>query len=311
MGVGHGKIIIMGDHFVVYGIPAIVSSIDRKIIAKIEQWNGKGILCDYKGFWKGKNLMQDDKETEWLRNVMNILLNELNLQGKKFYLKLQSSIPVGVGLGSSAAISVAIAKELNEFFELGLNEERICEVAYKAEEFFHGTPSGIDNTIATYGGLLKFEKNLAGGKNRIERMKIEKPIRIVIGNTEKKGNTKELVEAVRERKEANPKEYKEIFAKAKKLVGEAEKALKEGDLRKIGELMNENNALLCKIGVSTAELEELCKIALENKALGAKITGAGGGGCMFALTPEEKVQERVAEAFEKNDYEGIKTKIGV
>ena len=199
---------------------------------------------------------------------------------------------------------------MNELFEWNLDDEGVNELAYECEKVSHGTPSGIDNSCATYGSLIWFEKNMEGGKNTINTFKVGKPLLIVLGNSGKVGNTAELVAGVRERKEANPEEYAPTFERAKTLVEDAKVALEAGDQVKVGELMNENQELLRKIGVSCDELEQLIKIAKENGALGAKLTGAGGGGLMYALADSEETQNKIVEAFEAAGFKAIKTKIG-
>lgn len=306
MGIGYGKVILFGEHFVVYGLPAIAASTDRKTEVVISEFNGEGILCDYEGRWEGRNLLEEDEETEWFRKIVFLLLKELELEGKSFKIQIKNNIPVGAGMGSSAAISVALGRALDEFFELGLGEERVSELAFKAEEVFHGTPSGIDNTLATFGGLIWFEK----GKE-IEKIGVKEPINIVIARIERKGNTKELVGRVREKREKNLEEFRLLEEKARGIVGNAKKTLEDNNLDELGKLMDENQKLLREIGVSTEEMDELCEIALKEGALGAKLTGAGGGGCMIALTPEEELQGKVAKGLEEKSLEVIKTKIGV
>ena len=220
-----------------------------------------------------------------------------------------TSVPQG-GMGLSASLAVAGIRALNEFYDWGLDEEGVNALAYECEKVSHGTPSGIDNSCATYGTLIWFEKNMEGGKNKIEPFKAGKEILIVLGNSGKTGNTKELVAGVRERKEASPEEYEPVFQRAEELPKEAKIALEEGNMEKIGELMNENQELLRKIGVSCDELEDLIKIALDRGALGAKLTGAGGGGLMYALVDSPEKQDEVAKAFEEKGYKAIKTTIG-
>lgn len=310
MGIGYGKVILFGEHFVVYGVPAIAASVDRKTEIEISGLEGtrkeleQKIIADYEGRWKEKNLIEAEKETNWFRKILFPLLKEMNLEGNNFYLKIINNIPVGSGMGSSAAISVALVRELNEFFKLNLSNERVCELAYKAEEIFHGTPSGIDNTLATFRGIILFEK----GK-KIERLKVSEPINIVIARIKRKGNTKKLVASVKEFRERNLEEFGRMEEKERELVNRARKALENNDLIELGKLMNANQKLLEIIGVSTRELEELCEIALQNGALGAKLTGAGGGGCMIALAENEESQEKLEKALEKKSLEVIKTMI--
>ncbi len=220
-------------------------------------------------------------------------------------------LPGFSGIGASAASSVAIARAIAEEFELRLSDEKINEIAYEAEKAYAGTPSGIDNTAATYGGLLWFKRNLSGGPNTIEKLNIRAPVEIVIGNTGIVADTKEMVAGVAERKKRSPEKYNTLFRRAEKLAYSARKALEEFDLRKVGRLMNENHRLLQEIEVSCEELDYLVTLALELGAFGAKLTGGGGGGCMIALTSKEELQETIATAIEDKGYEVLRTKIGI
>ncbi|MCK4248011.1 MAG: hydroxymethylglutaryl-CoA reductase, partial [Methanomicrobia archaeon] len=165
----------------------------------------------------------------------------------------------------------------------------------------------IDNTAATFGGLLWFKR---GEKNAIERLAIKKPVEIVMGNTGVVANTKEVVAGVRERKEKYPERYNKIFEEAEELVYKAREALLNYDLKRVGKLMNENHRQLQGIEVDGKELNFLVDLARDKGAFGAKLTGGGVGGCMVALTPGKELQETVASAMEKEGFQVLRTKIG-
>jgi mevalonate kinase len=221
------------------------------------------------------------------------------------------NLPGFSGLGASAASSVAIARAISEEFNLKLSDEKINQVAYEAEKAYAGNPSGIDNTAATYGGLMWFQKNLADGPDLVTKIAVKEPVEIVIGSTGKVANTKAMVEGVAERKKNNPQKYGPLFSRAEELAAEGKNALEAGNLRKVGDLMNENHTLLQGIEVSSAELDLLVGIARKQGAWGAKLTGGGGGGCMVALTPGKELQEKVAAAIEMEGFQVLRTKIGV
>jgi mevalonate kinase len=221
------------------------------------------------------------------------------------------TLPGFSGLGASAASSVAIARAIAEELSRKLTNEQVNQIAYEAEKAYAGNPSGIDNTAATYGGLMWFKKNTSGGPDDVERLSIRMPVEIVIGSTGKVANTKAMVAGVAERKNKNPEKYGEIFKQAENLASAGRKALESYDLKKVGELMNENHQLLQEIEVSSRELDLLVNIARENGAFGAKLTGGGGGGCVVALTPGKELQEKIASAIEKEEFEVLRTKIGV
>ena len=307
-GSGFGKVILFGEHFVVHGVPGIVSAIDSTVDAEVKK-TGKGIIVrderkGARGYTEKKRVQQKESIERMLR-TMGIDLEEAVLD-----IWLGGNLPGFSGIGASAASSVAIARAIAEELEMDLSDEKINEVAYEAEKAYAGTPSGIDNTAATYGGLIWFERNLSGGPNTIKKLSIREPVEIVLGNTGIVADTKEMVAGVAARKKRNPKEYDWLFKQAEDLAFAAKKALAKFDLRKVGELMNANHRLLQEIEVSCKELDYLVDLARTQGAFGAKLTGGGGGGCMVALTPG-KLQEVVAAAMEKEGFEVLRTKIGV
>jgi mevalonate kinase len=221
------------------------------------------------------------------------------------------SLPGFSGLGASAASSVAIARAIAQELSMQITDEKINQIAYEAEKAYAGNPSGIDNTAATYGGLMWFKKDLTGGKDKIEKLHLRRPIEIVIGSTGKVANTKAMVEGVAERKKKDPTKYDPTFKAAENLTVAGRKALENYDLKKIGELMNENHRLLQEIGVSSKELDMLVDLARKQGAFGAKLTGGGGGGCMVALTPGKELQGKVLSAIKSLGLDVLSTKIGV
>jgi mevalonate kinase len=308
-GSGFGKVILFGEHFVVHGVPGVVSAIDSATDVEVKKTE-KGITVvderkDAKGYVGEKKAQQLESIDRMLRAM------GIEAKAAAFSIWLGGNLPGFSGLGASAASSVAIARAIAEEFGKQLSDERINEIAYEAEKAYAGTPSGIDNTAATYGGLLWFKKNMSGGANTIERISIRKPVEIVIGSTGIVANTKAMVEGVAERKKNNPQKYDPIFKQAENLAFAGRKALENYDLKTVGELMNENHRLLQEIGVSIKELDMLVDLARKQGAFGAKLTGGGGGGCMVALTPTRALQEKVAQAIEKAGCKVLLTKIGV
>jgi mevalonate kinase len=308
-GSGFGKVILFGEHFVVHGVPGIVSAIESATDAEVKKTQKGMTIVDER---KGAKGYVGEKRTQQLESIER-MLKKMGIEAKtaSFSVWLGGNLPGFSGLGASAASSVAIARAIAQEFGMKLTDGRINEIAYEAEKAYAGTPSGIDNTAATYGGLLWFKKNMSGGPNTIEKISIRKPVEIIIGSTGIVANTKAMVEGVAERKKKNPEKYAHLFKQAEELAFTARKALQEFSLRKVGKLMNENHSLLQKIEVSCKELDYLVDLAIKRGAYGAKLTGGGGGGCMTALTPTNALQETVAEAIEKAGYEVLRTKIGV
>jgi mevalonate kinase len=308
-GSGFGKVILFGEHFVVHGVPGIVSAIDATADAEVTRI-AKGITV--KDERKGAKGYAEEKRLQQLESI-DRMLKAMGIKPETVALniRLGGNLPGFSGLGASAASSVAIARAIAEELAITLPNEKINEVAYEAEKAYAGTPSGIDNTAATYGGLLWFKKNMNGGPDTIEKLSMRKPVEIIIGSTGIVANTKAMVEGVAERKKKNPQKYDSLFKQAEALAFAGRKALNDFDLRKVGELMDENHRLLQEIEVSCKELDQLVDLAKAQGAFGAKLTGGGGGGCMTALTPTKALQERVAKAIEKEGFEVLRTKIGV
>ncbi len=305
-GNGFGKVILFNEHFVVYKVPSIVSAIDRATTATVESFDGEGwSLDDQRNAtprYKEEKLEQQKESIERILKAAGI-----DLAKNPIKITLGGDLIAASGIGASAASCAAIARALSDEFNLGFSDERVNEIAYEGEKGYHGTPSGIDNTAATYGGLIWFVRE---EPNVIERMEIAKPIEIVMGNTGLVANTKAAVAGVRERKEMNPKKYSKLFKDAEDMVYRARKALESYELEAVGKLMDENHRLLQAIEVSCKELDFLINLAREQGALGAKMTGGGLGGNMVALTPGIDLQEKVARAIEKEGFEVLRTRIG-
>jgi mevalonate kinase len=308
-GSGFGKVILFGEHFVVHGVPGIVSAIDSTNDAEVKK-TMKGITVrDVRKAAKG---YAEEKRFQQLESI-DKLLKAMGMEPKSvaFDVLLGGTLPGFSGLGASAASSVAIARAIAEEYVLKFSDEKINEIAYEAEKAYAGTPSGIDNTAATFGGLLLFKKDMKGGQNSIEKLHIREPVEIVIGSTGLVANTKAMVEGVAERKRKHPEKYDALFEQAEALVLIGRKALLDFNLQKVGELMNDNHRLLQEIEVSHEKLDLLVDVARKQGAFGAKLTGGGGGGCMVALTPGKELQKSVARAIENAGYEVLRTRIGV
>jgi len=305
-GIGFGKAILFNEHFVVYGIPAIVSAIGKYTTAKVESTNKTGWqLNDNR---KATPNYKEEK-TDQQKDSINRILKRMNidLSKKGIEITLNGNLYCASGVGASAASCVAIARALSDHYELNLSDEEINEIAYEGEKGYHGTPSGIDNTASTFGGLIWFEK---GNDNVMDKISPPSPVEIVMGNTGKVADTTAAVAGVRARKEQNPQKYAEIFDRAENIAYLAKNAFQEEDYKELGKLMNENHKLLQQIEVSSRELDFLVKLARDNGALGAKLTGGGLGGNIIALTPGRELQDEVATAIEKEGFQTLKTVIG-
>jgi len=307
MGRGFGKVILFNEHFVVYGVPSIVSAIAQTTTAAVEPFEGKDWRMDDRrqatSGYKKEKLEQQWESVERILKAAGV-----DSTRNPIKITLEGDLVAASGIGASAASCVAIAWALSDEFGLNFSDERINEIAYEGERAYHGTPSGVDNTAATYGGLIWFVR---GKPNVIERIKVREPIEIVMGNTGIVADTVAVVAGVRGRKEKYPEKYNKILEEAEELAHEARRALENFDLKKVGKLMDENHKLLQAIEVSCKELDFLVELARNHGALGAKLTGGGCGGNMVALTPGKDLQEKVARAVEREGFEVLRTRVGV
>ena len=305
-GIGFGKAILFNEHFVVYGVPAIVSAIGKYTMAKVNPIDKSGwVINDNR---KATPKYKEEKAGQQ-KDSINRILKKMNIDLSKegIEITLDGNLYCASGIGASAASCVAIARALSKHYDMNLSDEEINYIAYEGEKGYHGNPSGIDNTASTFGGLIWFEK---GDNNVMDKISPPNPIEIVMGNTGKVADTSAAVAGVRERKEKNPEKYSEVFDRAENIAYLAKDALQDEDHPELGKLMNENHKLLQQIEVSSKELDFLVKLARDNGALGAKLTGGGLGGNIIALTPGRELQEEVSNAIEKEGFQTLKTVIG-
>lgn len=300
MPTGHGKIILLGEHAVVYGSHAIAAPVPLAMQAKVSDSRKDGVHLLIPRWGVEEQLYKGVEHKFSIFQSLDLILDELNLHGQDMQIEVFPHIPRAMGLGGSAALAVAIIRALSENFKLNLSDDYIAELSYKSENIVHGTASGIDNTLATYGSFIKFRK---GNPPEMQNMTVKEPIRIVIGLTWIESLTAKMVSRVRKAWEGNKKLYNRIFQDIDSLVLQAEEAIREGDLVQLGELMNINQGYLNALQVSGREIEELVDIARNNGALGAKLTGGGGGGAIIALCPEHS--EKVANAIRGAGYQAM------
>lgn len=297
-----GKIILAGEHAVVYGCPAIAVTLDRGIrIAVTSRALGKkGPLLKAVGLgFSGP--VRRDPDGEGPEILRKALIRLIELYGDRICnleLVADSAIPAGRGLGSSAALSVAIVRGLNRFFEESVSAEVEAELAFELEKVFHGNPSGIDHAVISQGGLIWYKKE--NPKNITKKIISQRTLYFAVGLTGPHAGTIQAVQALKQRAKRHEKLYQYIFEGIAQIVNEMHAAILEGKLASVGELMNLNQGYLNALSVSTPEIETLCALAREKGALGAKLTGAGGGGAVIALVDDDP--KPVVDAFTKAGY---------
>ena len=241
---------------------------------------------------------------------INRILEVMKIDVKKNPIKITygGTLLAGSGVGASAASCVSLARALSEEFNLGLSVEEINRVGWEGEFAYHGTPSGVDNTASTYGGVMLYQ--IKNDQKKFERISLKKSIEVVLGNSGVTADTSLLDGFVIKEKEKD----QELFSTRLKTITdqayEVKKGLEEGDLEKVGTTITKNHEILIEMGLSHEKLISLCNLALKEGALGAKLTGGGMGGYMIALTPGKDIQETVASALEKEGFAVIRAIIG-
>jgi len=301
-GIGHGKIILLGEHSVVYGRHAIAVPAPVNIRTKVQDTEDE-ILLMIPSWGVEYRLDKNPKKRQSFEKPAGLILDQMGLSKKGMKIEVFSDIPRGMGLGGSAAIAVSIIKALNNHFKLALNQDEINEMALESEKIAHGNPSGIDNTMATYGHPLIFRN---GDNPLIEPLNINETFSILVGFSSTEGLTAKTVGIVRDLWKKNPGVYEKIFDEIDSLALQSIQAIQNNDFELLGQLMNINHGLLNTLQVSTPELERLIMIARESGALGAKLTGGGGGGAVIALCKDIDITK---SAIESEGYETLVVEI--
>ncbi len=268
-----GKVILFGEHAVVYGTNAIAAGIDRGAVASVERKpHGPSALRI------GTRTVTADRDAKDDLAAAFAALLDTKPALPAMHVEARSDLPPGGGLGSSAALAVAIARAAEALEGESANDASVLERAAAWERVFHGNPSGIDATAAAKGGIFRYAR--ADGATPIEP---GADFLFCVGSTGQPSSTRTTVELIASRRERDPALVERSIAAIASIVGNAILAIEAGDHRAVGDLMNMNQHVLSGLFVSTSELEDLCAIARGAGALGAKLTGGGGGGCVIAL----------------------------
>ena len=281
-----GKIILFGEHAVVYGRPALAVPVTQ-VHADVEVTDTArpGISIDAPGIGMRARQLTSLLPGQALRMVIDGVFQLLGLsQPPSLKINITSSIPVASGLGSGAAVSVAIIRALSSHLGGDLSDEQVNSLCYEVEKIHHGTPSGIDNTVITYARPVFFIKN-----KTIETFQVKTSFTLIIADTGKPAPTRESVGDLRKLWEANPAQWEPVFDQVAEIASRARQSIESGTWQSLGSLMDANHALLQRMTVSSIELDHLVNRAREAGALGAKLSGGGRGGNMIALVQPESV----------------------
>jgi mevalonate kinase len=292
-----GKTILFGEHAVVYGRPAIavpVTQLRARVMVEAALRAPTGQIWVQAPEVELDSSLQDLPSTHPVAAAVNLVIAALSIQKMPACrIRISSTIPVAAGLGSGAAVAVALIRALSGFLGHPLQDERVCELAYEIERIHHGTPSGIDNTVVTLSRPIYFTKG-----QPFQVLKVQQPFILVIGDTGVRSPTAQSVGEVRRLWQAQPAVYETYFDQIEGIVDSARVLIEKGIPKALGPLMNENHAILQNLGVSSPELERLVQVACQAGAWGAKLSGGGRGGNMIALVSTENAQT-VASALEQ------------
>ncbi len=281
-----GKVILCGEHSVVYGYPAIAVPVSglraRATISAAPSGSGLRIVAaDLNETVQVKTALP----THPLAAIARGVLAHLALPEPDATLTLRSEVPIAAGLGSGTTVSVAVARALAAHLGQELDTETVSALAYEVEKIHHGTPSGIDNTVVAYERPVYFVKGQPPTP-----FTIHTPFHLLIANSGIPSATRHTVAAVRQRWEANRATYEAYFKRMGDIADAAREHIEAGQIKHLAPLLDENHALLRDIGVSLPVLDQLVSAAREAGAWGAKLTGGGGGGNVIALVPPAHIE---------------------
>ncbi len=277
-----GKIILFGEHAVVYGRPAIaVPVLQVQANAVVRSTGEHAVRISAPGIGRRYSLASA-RPDDPIATIIRLTCSALGVAPERFVVHIQSTIPVARGLGSGAAVSVAIARALGNFFDRPFEPEALSALAYECEKLYHGTPSGIDNTVIAFARPVYFVRG-----QPLEPFQVARPFLIAIGDTGVSSPTKIAVGDVRRAWEADQPRFEALFDRIGEIARQARRHIEQGSNVALGELMNQNQDLAHTIGVSSPEIERLVEAARGSGALGAKLSGAGRGGNVIALVDDD------------------------
>lgn len=292
-----GKVIVLGEHAVVYGEPALAGALAAGCEVVAARSAGMPhLLLDTQVL----NVADADNG---VCKAVRIAQEAAGLGTQTLDVTIRFDVPVGAGLGSSAAMSVALPRAMYELSGRALDDATLKTLSDQIEKVFHGNPSGLDALLARTGELGLFTK-----KNGLQPIRAKEPVRLVIADTGVTRSTQTQVSNVAARRERLGKPIERTIEAIGEISRMGAEALQKGDLARLGELMNTNQGLAAALSVSSAEIEQLVHVARKAGAIGAKLTGAGGGGCIIALAPGK--EEDVAAALKPVSKSVLITTLG-
>jgi mevalonate kinase len=285
-GFGAGKVILLGEHAVVHGGAAIAAGL-RRGVTTVARPADRDVL--HIAPW-GRALRPYGDGNDSLARAFDTILT---LYGDRpsLCVNVVVELPPGAGLGCSAAIGVSVIDAIDKALGIERSRDELGELALQWERFFHGTPSGIDNAAAAIGGVIRFERGSGASK-----LSPRAPLHLVVAHSGQRSHTKDMLARITRQLEQQPGRTRQRLDEVGALVVKAEIAIEQGDTLALGRDLDRNHDVLRALGLSTPRIEELRKAARSAGALGAKVTGAGGGGCVIALAEDADHAVFVANA---------------
>lgn len=279
-----GKVILFGEHAVVYGYPAIavpVTEVQAQACIEVGE-AGQGIVVAAPQI-RRRVLLHQAADDDPLARIVRLTLRACKEEGEPdLTITVTSTVPIARGMGSGAAVSTAIVRALAQRLDRWLSSRAISDLVYQTEVLYHGTPSGIDNTVVAFEKPVYYVKDEGW-----EVFWVGTPFLLAVADTGVESSTKQVVGDLRKRYQSEPVRYTPLFDRIGEIAVQARSALEQGRAQTLGHLMDENHVLLQELGVSCPELDRLVVAAREGGALGAKMSGAGWGGNMIAVVTEE------------------------
>ena len=284
-----GKVILFGEHAVVYDQPAIAVPLAavRTVAEAHPAETGAGLVVHALDVGQRLRVNWETPQTPWFNALIypaQLALRALEAPIPDMTLRVRSTIPIASGLGSGAALATAIIRALGKAHERPFAREQLNALVYEVEKRHHGTPSGIDNTVIVYEQPVYFVRGTPP-----QPFTIAAPLTLLVADSGHPSPTRETVGDVRKLYEAAPERIGAVFERIGQIARDARAAIESGDVAALGPLMDANQAALRALEVSSPALERLCTAARQAGALGAKLSGGGRGGNIIALTPPEHV----------------------
>ena len=316
------KVILFGEHFVVYGSPAILAAINKRISVdaraiihdenKIVIRSDIGVAGEYNNNSGEFNALKGGSKAKLVLDPLYSAIRQVLLMRNKknnnvgIEVSISSRVPPGIGLGSSAASCVATVAAVDSLFQENPSRQKVCELAMESERLIHKRTSGADCYVSTFGGLMQYYGKSKSFKN-IETK--GQSLCLVVANTGVNHSTSDLVAGVKKFRDRNRILFKTLLKYASEICLQACTAIESGKCDKIGELMNENQIILQQLGISHDKVRNIIDICSKAGAIGAKITGAGGGGAVIALAASKQESTKIVSRIKEAGYQSFEVEI--